>query len=50
MANARKRMVPEPSLTMNDVIITSLLLLNIVNAFANLVVLSDTLLFKTFSL
>ena len=35
MADPRWRMVPDPSLTVNDVIITSLLLLKFINVFAN---------------
>lgn len=44
-------MVPDPSLTLNDVIMTSMLLLKIIkNVVAIFFVLSDTLLFIFFSL
>ena len=44
-------MVPDSSLTLNDVIMTSMLLLKIIkNVVANFFVLSDTLLFNFFSL
>lgn len=43
-------MVPDPSLIINDVIMTSLLLLNIIYVLANFFVLSDTSLFEYFSL
>ena len=42
--------IAAPSLTLNDVIMTSMLLLKIIkNVFANFFVLSDTLLFNYFS-
>ena len=37
-----------PILVINDVIMTSLLLLKIINVLANFLILSDTLLFKYF--
>ena len=43
-------MAPDPSLIINDVIMSSLLLLNISYVLANFLVLSDTLLFEYFSL
>ena len=39
-----------PILVINDVIMTSLLLLKIINVLANFLILSDTLLFKYFLL
>lgn len=43
--------IAAPSLTLNDVIMTSMLLLKIIkNVIANFFVLSDTLLFNYFSL
>ena len=50
MAHSGWQMVPDPSLIINDVIMTSLLLLNISYVLANVLVLSDTLLFEYFSL
>ena len=41
-------MAPDPSLIINDVIMSSLLLLNISYVLANFLVLSDTLLFEYF--
>ena len=41
-------MDPDPSLIINDVIMTSLLLLKISYVLANFLVLSDTLLFEYF--
>ena len=50
MADPRWRTVPDPSLTINDVIMTLLLLLKVINALTNFSILSDILLFKNFSL
>ena len=46
MADPRCRMVPDPSFTMNDVIMTSLLLFKIINVFTIFLILSDALLFR----
>ena len=46
MVDPRCRMVPDPSFTMNDVIMTSLLLFKIINVFTIFLILSDTLLFR----
>ena len=46
MADPRCRIVPDPSFTMNDVIMTSLLLFKIINVFTIFLILSDTLLFR----
>ena len=43
-------MVPVPSLIVNDVIMTPLLLLKIINVLANFMILSDSLLFRYFLL
>ena len=50
MAHSGWQMVPDPSLIINDVIMTSLLLLKISYVLANFLVLSDTLLFEYFLL
>ena len=42
MADPRWRMVPDPSLTINDVIMTSLLVLKVINVSTNFLILSDT--------
>ena len=39
----RWRMVPDPSLTINDAIMTSLLVLKVTNVSTNFLILSDTL-------
>ena len=49
MADPRWRTVPDPSLMINDVIMTLLLLLKVINLLPNLLILLDTLLFKYFS-
>ena len=49
MADPRWRTVPDPSLMINDVIMTLLLLLKVINLLANLLILLDTLLFKYFT-
>ena len=49
MAAPRWRTVPDPSLMINDVIMTLLLLLKVINLLPNLLILLDTLLFKYFS-
>ena len=46
MADPRWRTVPDPSLMINDVIMTLLLLLKVINLLPNLLILLDTLLFK----
>ena len=43
MADLRWRMVPDPSLTINDAIMTSLLVLKVTNVSTNFLILSDTL-------
>ena len=48
MADPRWRTVPDPSLMINDVIMTLLLLLKVINLLPNLLILLDTLLFKYF--
>ena len=50
MADSRWRMVSDSSLTMNNVIMMSLLLFKIINVFANFLILSDTLQCEYFSL
>ena len=49
MADPRWRMVPDLSLIINDVIMTSLPLFKAINLLAIFLILSDTLLFKYFS-
>ena len=46
MADPRCRMVPDPSFTINDVIMTSLIWFKIINVFTIFLILSDTLLFR----
>ena len=48
MADPRWRTVPDPSLMINDVIMTLLLLFKVTNLLPNLLILLDTLLFKYF--
>lgn len=48
--DSRWLMVPDISLTMNNIIMSLLLLVKIVNLFVNFLILSNTLLFKHFSL
>ena len=49
MADPRWGTVPDPSLMINDVIMTLLLLLKVINLLPNLLILLDTLLFKYFT-
>ena len=49
MAGPRRQVVPVPSLIINVVITTSLLLLKVINVLTNFLILSDILLFKYFS-
>ena len=42
MADLRWRVVPDPSLTINDAIMTSLLVLKVTNVSTNFLILSDT--------
>ena len=50
MVDSRWLMVQDTSLTMIDTIMTLLLLVKIINLFANFLISSDRLLFKYFSL
>ena len=45
MADPRWRMVPVPSYIMNNVIVTSLLLLKVINVLVNFLMLSNFLLY-----
>ena len=49
MEDPRWRMVPVPLLIINDVIVTTLLLLNIIEMLTNWLILFDRILFKYFS-
>jgi len=50
MADPRRRIVTDHFLIINDVIVTSLLLLKIINVLTNFMIVSDTILFKYFLL
>ena len=50
MVDPRRRMLPGPFLVINDVIMTSLLLLKVIFMLANFLILFNPLLFKYLSL